>query len=288
MLFILQGASVQAVDRCSAFFASHTEEMAPSNSLQDLQTKFKNIFSKSSNGEVKFKLNTQDDYAKARSFLKNYGVERFHSDMINFGIFGNDGKILPTTKPFNVFARIISGDLPVPYGNILENLAVRFDDYKLSDASKHFMVAKNLPEHDQNWNNYEKASQGNASMSLRHRFLIPRDPKWSNFNVLTIGLTNDVHSLRSGIEYLKYMKKTAQDFVERERQLYDQDPNQAWSSNVGFYFHCFPFNSVQYLHLHIVDLNHTGPAFNYMQFKNLSIDSIIKQLEGELAGLEKP
>lgn len=49
-----------------------------------------------------------------------------------------------------------------------------------------------------------------------------------------------------------------------------------WSSNVGLFFHVFGHCSVNSLHLHIVDLNHVGPTFKRLSFKNCPLDSIIK------------
>jgi hypothetical protein len=233
-----------------------------------------------------YKINSQAEFQRARKLTIEYGIPKFFSDMVDVGVFGKDGNVVPTLKPMNPFARIAAGLMPVSYGNILENLGRKYHDRFLIDASQHFLVAKNLPEADRDWNDPEKAKQGKASMSQRHRFLIPRDPWWSNFNVLTIGLAaRSRDELRNSITYLKIMKETALAYVERERQLNDGDSSHAWSNRVGLYFHCFPFNSVQYLHLHIVDLNHLGPAFYYLSYKNLNIDHVIAELESELNSL---
>lgn len=234
--------------------------------FQDLQAEFKKEF----NTAGSYKLNSRQDYARARAQIKQYGPERFFAELVKFGVFGQDGQVLPTLQPFNVFARMITGDLEVPYGDILGA------DPELVQYSQLFMLAKNLPANDLAWDNVEKASQGQASMGLRHRFLIPRDRHWANFNVLTIGLSEDgPHGLKNSIEYLETMKKAALAYVQR-------DSSNGWSKNTGLYFHCFPFNSIQYLHLHIVDLDFTGPAFGHYFHKNLSIDDVIDQLKDEL------
>lgn len=261
------------------FSASHAgDNHGTLTPLQSVQAQFKSHASvgASIDGKPIYKINSQTDYAKARLTLIEYGVSKFFAQMVEFGIFSNDGIVLPAAKPFNPFARLASNTDVAPYGDILLNLG-------LTESARHFMVTKNLPANDVNWNNLEKASQGNASMSLRHRFIIPRDPKWSNFNVLTIGINESKSELAETITYLKSMKQTALEYTKKERELKSDDTAQQWSENIGLFFHCFPFNSVQYLHLHVVDLDFTGPAFGHMYNKNLSIDYVIAQLEAELA-----
>ncbi|MBL7544182.1 MAG: hypothetical protein JNL11_10210 [Bdellovibrionaceae bacterium] len=225
-------------------------------------------------GTVSYKMNSQADYARARGYLKHYGVDRFLSNLIELGVVGSNEIILPATKPFNPFARLASGDDKPAYGNILQSLG-------LSESDCDFIVVKNLPVNDANWNNLEKASKGEASMGLRHRFIIPRDPYWSSFNVLTIGLGKRSNDLEKSISFLKSMKKAALDYVSKDRAV-NKGSDHEWSENIGLFFHVFPFNSVQYLHLHVVDLDATGAAFGHMYHKNLNIDYVINQLELEL------
>jgi len=132
------------------------------------------------------------------------------------------------------------------------------------------MVLGNKPEHDSNWNN--ENFKETASMSMHHKFLVQTDYlRWHRFNVLTMGMNkcqkdndNDLHRLivmsEQGIEFAK---------------------SEGWSPNLGMYFHVYPDNSVKSLHLHLVDLDHVGPAFDYQMHKNLSIDVAIKVLEME-------
>ena len=55
-----------------------------------------------------------------------------------------------------------------------------------------------------------------------------------------------------------------------------------WSTSVGLYLHCYPFNSVQALHLHIVDLAAVGPTHAALAHKNLPID-VLEVLRAEAA-----
>lgn len=251
--------------------------------FQELQAEFKREFKigASADGHDQYRLNSREDFARARARLKRHGSETFFGDLVRFEIFGEDGLVRPALKPFNVFARMITGDMQVPYGDVLDMYWRDSNDQELVEFSRLFMMAKNLPANDAAWNDVERASRGQASMSQRHRFLIPRDRHWSYFNALTIGLADGAHELRNSIDYLEKMKRAALAFIETERSMVPRDSSMEWSKNIGLYFHCFPFNSVQYLHLHIVDLDSAGPAFDYYHNKNLSIDDVLDQLKAE-------
>ena len=133
------------------------------------------------------------------------------------------------------------------------------------------MVLGNLEENDNNWAVEDK--KNSASMSKNHKFLVKRgDLRWDHFNVLTMGMNkcqtdndNDLHRL----------------YVMREQGIKFAKSTKGWSPDLGMYFHVCPDNSVYSLHLHLVDLRCTGPAFNYQMHKNLSIDVAISVLEME-------
>jgi len=55
-----------------------------------------------------------------------------------------------------------------------------------------------------------------------------------------------------------------------------------WSSNLGLFFHCHPLNSVHALHLHLVDLDHTGPTFLHFKHKNLPLHEVMRVIWEEL------
>merc|ERR1712014_168859 len=56
-----------------------------------------------------------------------------------------------------------------------------------------------------------------------------------------------------------------------------------WSNKVGLFFHVFGHNSVNSLHLHILDMNELGPTFWKYEYKNCPIDAILKVLREESA-----
>ena len=63
------------------------------------------------------------------------------------------------------------------------------------------------------------------------------------------------------------------------------DPALKWSANVGLFFHAYPHCSVNATHLHIVDLDATGPSFDELAFKNLPLDDCLQVLSKELREL---
>ncbi len=92
--------------------------------------------------------------------------------------------------------------------------------------------------------------------------LTTKDLQWKKFNVISMD--------RNDIQFLKDMKEAGNHYATK----------RGWK-NVGMYFHCFPYNSVQSLHLHVVNLDNKGPALKYHAHKNLPIDSVIAVLEKE-------
>ena len=93
-----------------------------------------------------------------------------------------------------------------------------------------------------------------------HKLLTPKIREWQKFNVLTLTFED--------IPLLEYMKKTAMYYVD----YYNV-------SNYGLFFHCYPYNSVYCLHLHIVDLDRE-PKFQNKR-NNLKIDDVISVLKIE-------
>src|SRR5665647_1175052 len=75
-----------------------------------------------------------------------------------------------------------------------------------------------------------------SNENLTHKFLVPKSLDWEYFNVLTLS--------KKHVPLLKRMRNTAflYVFIHRIRKF-------------GLFFHCYPFNTVHILHLHIVDLN---------------------------------
>lgn len=149
-------------------------------------------------------------------------------------------------KENNFFAKLIDGYVP-NYPNRLDN------EY----AEKYF-IAVNLPEHDEHWNSTDPKWIGKGSMSSFHKFLLVKNLNWKYFNIL--GFTPDM------LHELIEMKEVATDYA-----------NINGVRNPGLFFHMYPHNTIQLIHLHIIDMDNLGPSFDYFnqRHENLSIDDAI-------------
>jgi hypothetical protein len=197
---------------------------------------------------------TKEQYKLLRKELRQYGVENFYSEFEADGIF-KDGLITSEIKPFNPFARIIAGKMENPC--------------KETICHDNFVLLRNLPVNDDNWNNSSPEWVCRASMSQTHKFLSPIDPKWTLFNVLVLGIQSKTEC-KEALELIEKMEKIAKQYAQ----------DKCFSP--GLYFHCYPFNSVQTLHLHILDMDNLGPSFKALNYKNLSLDDVREVLQEEL------
>lgn len=195
---------------------------------------------------------SKEDYTLIRNTLREYGVDKFKQEMTNLQIFRNER----ITSDGNFFAKIISGAVDNPCKDLSPN--------------NKFVVFQNRVDNQENWNNYDKEWLGKASMSKGHNFLSPIDDQWSLFNVLTLGM-DPTFDLQQSIKFIDNMEHTAHEYAKGKN----------WNK-VGLYFHCYPFNSIQTLHLHVIDLDNLGPNFDYFQFKNLSLADVRQVLNEEL------
>lgn len=167
------------------------------------------------------------------------------------------GKCNLTTglKPFNVFARYASYEMKNPV-----------DQTIIQDYMRDWMVCHNKPENDMNWNDVNNKTVsmcGPDNHGPGHVFITTKDLHWTNFNISTIVLSKKV-------EFLKKLKMVAEEYVKQRK----------WTK-AGFYFHCFPHNSVNSLHLHIVneDEKYIGHMHSECRYKNLPLDVAIKVAE---------
>jgi hypothetical protein len=208
--------------------------------------------------------NTTEAFAEIRRLINEYGVEKFKNEMIQEGHFTEKGLISHAIRPFNPFARILNNKLKVYYSMTL------LKDHGLEEYEQKYFIAKNTPDNDANWQNEDVAWVGKSSMSKNHQFLLIKNEKWSSFNVLTLGLLKDFDQ-NQAIDLLNEMELIAKKYAK----------NAFGTENIGLYFHVYPTNSVQTLHLHIVDLDNLGPSFTKLSYKNLSLSSVREQLQKE-------
>lgn len=186
------------------------------------------------------RVNDEQSFSRIRELLLPEKIWKF---LYNEGFVDDDGQLTTGTKPFNAFARYASSAMT--------------NDAPQYGISQEFMICHNRPDNDAEWNDSTSkrgSMAGPDENGPGHVFMTSRNLHWTKFNILTI---NDV-------SFLERMKKNAQMYTDA----------RGWK-NYGLYFHCFPLNSVQSLHLHIVNLDTIGPHYATQQTKNLSIDDAI-------------
>ena len=186
------------------------------------------------------RVNDKQSFSGIRKLLLSGTVWEF---LFNKGFVNNEDELTTGENPFNAFARYASF--------AMKNDAPQYG------ISQEFMICHNRSDNDAEWND-ETSKRGSMAgpdeNGPGHVFMTTTNLHWTKFNVLTI---NDV-------SFLQRMKTNAQTYTDA----------RGWK-NYGLYFHCFPLNSVQSLHLHIVNLDTIGPHYATQQTKNLSIDDAI-------------
>ena len=211
-------------------------------------------------------------FAAARARVRALGgASAMRAHLVATGYVNAEGKLTTGVKPFNVFARVACGAMKQP--------EMEGENAALGGAAARFMLASNRLENDEYWASDSPEWVGKASMSERHRFMTTRDLSWEWFNVLSFGLVGTPAALREAIQTLEAMRDAAKTFTRTQ---------PGWSpTECGMYFHCFPHNSVNSLHMHLVDLGATGPSFAYHAHKNLPVGAVISVLRDELAAAEQ-
>jgi hypothetical protein len=223
---------------CSS--SKHVDQFVPIDEMvyiNHLKTKFPSV-------------NTVESLKIYSKFIKNSLIDvRIKDGMISKNYIDDNDMLTTGVNPFNVFARFGACVMP----NIVDQSILK--EYKDS-----FVICHNKPENDENWNveTFTAASMaGPDSNGPGHVFITTKNLHWSYFNVLTI-------VLEGRYEFLLKMKRAALLYTE----------SRGWK-NPGFFFHVFPHNSVQSLHLHIIDMDNLGFQFEKNAYKNLSIDDAI-------------
>merc|ERR1712050_484296 len=123
---------------------------------------------------------------EARRMLRDElgGAYTLREELARAGLIDRDHDTLTTGKqPFNVFARVASGEMTQP-GMDKENEA-------LGEFRDKFVICCNRPENDEHWDSEDPFWIGRSSMSRRHRFLTTKDLHWQWFNALVFGLVDE-------------------------------------------------------------------------------------------------
>eukprot|EP00900_Chrysochromulina_parva_P019833 jgi/Chrpa1/27851/Chrysochromulina_OHIO_Genome00010323-RA len=267
-------ASVALVAGAPAAAAGGSSVGAPAapaaGNSDDIEAKLKALYGSAPSDALGF--------AAARTHMRSIGgAKTLRAHLESKGLLAEDGLHLKVgspgkVAPFNVFACVASGHVVQP-GMKEENAAI-------GGFGDRFVVACNRPENDANWASAAPEWVGKASMGQRHRFLTTRDLTWAWFNVLSVGLDGRESALREGLATLDAMHEAAQAFARG---------TPGWSDapeRLGLFFHCFPYNSVPSIHMHIVDLGATGPTFEDQRHKNLPFAAVRAVLADELAHAE--
>ena len=220
-------------------------------------------FTKACNSAGKFKA--------AREWLKENGGATVVRDALRAdGFVDPDGDTLTLgVKPFNVFARMAGGAMPNPV-----------DQSLLGTYAEEFMVCHNRPENDVDWEDESKAAT--ASMAgpdpaekgglPGHVFISCRDVRWDRFNVLVMGMEG-APSRKDGAD-LKGEARALLQRLEAAGRTYATA--RGWDlDTTGMYFHVFPLNTVQSLHMHVVNLARKGPALKYHAHKNMPMSEVL-------------
>jgi hypothetical protein len=218
--------------------------------------------------------NTKDDYIKIRKALQIYNIENFKDTETKNGVLlfkNNKLNVNPSLSPPEAAKK---GFIPFTFFSTMK-FANPEDQALIPQLREKYIILRNKPElggigpEDPNW----KTAQfnENASMSAYHQFVGVKNMNWDLFNVLTFGLEPGSITPNS---------KEAVILMLNELQTI----GNAWAESkcipreyLGLYFHVYPFNSVQSLHMHMVDKReqHEGVAMKINQHKNMPISEIM-------------
>lgn len=172
-------------------------------------------------------------------------------------------------KPFNIFARVAAGVMIQP--------DMEKEQLALGKFADKFVICKNRPENDEHWDSEDPEWVGQASMSLRHRFLTTKNLHWSWFNALTFGRRDPQRggsTIIEAVAEVQSMKAACMAYAANTK---------GWSTNLGMFVHVFGHNSVNSLHVHLVDMDVVGPTFHAAAYKNCPLDAVLKVLTEEQA-----
>jgi len=215
-------------------------------------------------------------YREARRLLKHElgGSDTLLEELKRAGFVGTEDYQLTTgVAPFNVFARIVGGKMTQP--------GLELEQTFLGDYQEKFMICGNRPENDEHWDSQSPEWVGKASMSHRHKFLLLKDLHWQWFNCLVLGMIPAEKkgvTIRTAIATLELMKAAALTYCANKG---------GWSKQVGLFFHCFGHNSVNSLHLHVLDMSELGPTFWKLESKNVPLDAVLRVLQEEVSVEDK-
>lgn len=156
-------------------------------------------------------------------------------------------------SPFNAFAHYAVGRL--------SNAMV--DQSLMGDHGDVFMVCHNRPACDLGWDDpmaIGASMAGPDAYGPGHVFIVPRVQHFNTCNILMV-------LLNKNRPFLEDLSAAATTYAR----------NRGWS-NPLFYVHCWPHNSVQSFHLHVVNGDTLGPWHAAAAERNLSLGACLASL----------
>lgn len=203
--------------------------------------------------------NSAGKFKAAREWLKqNGGATALRDALRADGFVEPEGDNLTLgVDPLNGFARAAGGAASNPV-----------DQSLLGKHAEEFVLCHNRPEHDAEWAAESKAST--ASMAgpdpaddgglPGHVLITCKDTRWDRFNVLVMGMEGTPtrcgeasvpgdDAWQHAWQFLQRMEAAAEHYVAA----------RGWDSDrSGMYFHVYPLNSDNSLHLHVVNVARKG------------------------------
>jgi hypothetical protein len=199
--------------------------------------------------EVKTLFPILNDLVTLRDYMTTVNKQQIKEKLIEQGYIKYKSNRLSDSGPFNVFARIAS-----------KSMVNKIDQTFVRDKNDWILV-HNLSTHDDNWNNTKHpggSMAGRDEQGPGHVFLTTKKLGWEYFNITTIML----HP--KGLRFLKKLRENAVHYSQK----------RGWD-NPGFILHCYPYNSVNSFHLHIVNMDNLGHNYYKNNYKNLLLDDVI-------------
>lgn len=203
------------------------------------------------------------------------GYKTLREELVRSGfVVDATGNLTSSPNPFNIFAMIVQGKVEQP--------GMKEENELLGELKDQFMVCCNRPVCDEHWDSEDPEWLGKASMSRFHRFLTTRNMHYQWFNALAFGIVPPSAggaSLFEALAEVERMKAVALSYASKM---------VGWSDQIGLFVHVFGHNTVNSLHVHILDMKALGPSFWKMEFKNCPLDAVIKVMKEELAAQDGP
>lgn len=215
-----------------------------------METKFGDLLKE----KFDYTCNTAQLYENYLDCLQQYGIKKFKQELHDNETL-EDGKL---SNKHNVFLKIIDGI--VEYPNMLL-------DNGLEKYSQSYQLFGNLEFNDANYLSTKEEHLGKVSMSKFHKFISPKTTDFTYMNALTLCVDNNNNKVEQVLDKLVEMKSLAIEYA-----------NKNGITNIGLYVHVYPLNSIQLLHIHILDKDNLSPTYDYVNYKNLELDDVISVL----------